>query len=50
MEKQILYVRVNEDITSRVVFDSPVDIEKAKKILDTLSKVNEQGSQEVSSE
>lgn len=45
MEKQILYVRVNENITSRVVLDSPVNIKELIKKLDTIDRINESGIQ-----
>ena len=41
MEKQILYVRINQDLTAKLVLDSPVDIGEISKKLNTISRVNE---------
>lgn len=40
MEKQILYVKVNEEMTARIVLDSPVPIGDVLKKLDAVSSVN----------
>ncbi|MBW2981953.1 hypothetical protein KY343_03680 [Candidatus Woesearchaeota archaeon] len=44
MEKQVLYVRVNQDMTAKLVLDSPVEIGEISKKLETISKVNNLGS------
>lgn len=41
MEKQNLYVKLNEIMTTKVLLDSPVDINELKRTINRLDRVNE---------